>query len=57
MRTQTQIYEYKDKVLQKAYGHSSANASAIDGDSEAIQSAIMALHDEGLVKEIGRAHV
>ena len=56
MRTQTQIYEYKDKVLQKAYGHSSANASAIDGDSEAIQSAIMALHDEGLVKVINKGN-
>ena len=54
MKAQTKIYEYKDKVLQKAYGHSSANATAIDGDSEAIQAAIMALHDEGLVKILNK---
>ena len=56
MKTQAQIEEYKDKVLQKAYGHSSVNASAIDGDSEAIQAAIIALHDEGLVKILNKGN-
>lgn len=56
MKTQVQIEEYKDKVLQKAYGHASANAGTINGDIDAIQAAIMALHDEGLVKILNKGN-
>ena len=46
--------ELKDKILSAAYGKVSVTSGCIDGDSEAIQAAITALHNEGLVKIGGR---
>lgn len=46
--------ELKDKILNAAYGKDSVTPGCIDGDSEAIQAAITALHNEGLVKIGGR---
>lgn len=46
--------ELKDKILYAAYGKASVTPGCIDGDSDAIQTAITALHNEGLVKIGGR---
>lgn len=46
--------ELKDKILYAACGKVSVTPGCIDGDSEAIQAAITALHNEGLVKIGGR---
>lgn len=46
--------ELKDKILNAAYGKVSVTPGCVDGDSEAIQAAITALHNEGLVKIGGR---
>ena len=46
--------ELKDKILNAAYGKVSVTPGYVDGDSEAIQAAITALHNEGLVKIGGR---
>lgn len=50
------IDKYKDAVLQKAYGRTSATPQAIDGDQEAIQAAIVSLHNEGLVKILNKGN-
>lgn len=42
--------ELKDKILNAAYSKVSVTPGCVDGDSEAIQAAITALHNEGLVK-------
>ena len=39
----------KDKILNAAYGKVSVTPTCIDGDSDAIQAAITALHNEGLI--------
>ena len=46
--------ELKDKILNAAYGKVSVTPGCVDGDSEATQAAITALHNEGLVKIGGR---
>lgn len=46
--------ELKDKILNAAYGKLSVTPGCVDGDVEAIQAAITALHNEGLVKICGR---
>lgn len=46
--------ELKDKILNAAYGKESVRPDCIDGDSDAIQTAITALHNEELVKIGGR---
>lgn len=46
--------ELKDKILNAAYGKVSVTPGCVEGDSEAIQAAITALHNEGLVKIGGR---
>ena len=46
--------ELKDKILYAAYGKVSVTPGCVNGDSEAIQAAITALHNEGLVKIGGR---
>lgn len=46
--------ELKDKILSAAYGKVSVTPGCIDGDGDAIQTAITALHNEGLVKIGGR---
>lgn len=46
--------ELKDKILNAAYGKDSVTPGCVDGDSEAIQAAITALHNEELVKIGGR---
>lgn len=46
--------ELKDKILSAAYGKVSVTPGCINGDSEVIQAAITALHNEGLVKIGGR---
>lgn len=46
--------ELKDKILNAAYGKVSVTPGCVEGDSEAIQAAITALHNEGLVKICGR---
>lgn len=44
----------KDKILYAAYSKASVTPGCVEGDSEAIQAAITALHNEGLVKIGGR---
>lgn len=46
--------ELKDKILNAAYGQVCVTPGCVDGDGEAIQAAITALHNEGLVKILGR---
>lgn len=46
--------ELKDKILSAAYGNGSVTPGCVDGNIEAIQAAITALHNEGLVKIGGR---
>ena len=50
--------ELKDKILNAAYGKNSVTPGCVNGDSDAIQAAITALHNEGLIKIGGRgSHV
>lgn len=46
--------ELKDKILNAAYGKASVTPGCVDGDSEEVQAAITALHNEGLVTIGGR---
>lgn len=42
--------ELKDKILHKAYGRGAVSAQGIEGNPDDVQSAIMELHNEGLIR-------